>query len=159
MFIFNTILLIDDDEASRLMVYRALQRAKIARQIFTAENGKEGLKIISLHPPDLIFLDINMPVMDGWEFVTAFEQLPTEQTARTSIVMLTTSLRYCDEQRANNSRVVRDFIEKPLTRRKIEQFVAHRRILKTPEVWQITQRNNTGQMNRELRQNRNGLES
>lgn len=126
----KTILLIDDDEATNFMNKRILRKLDIAVQIISKENGQEGLQYLQhqneegTYPcPELIFLDINMPVMNGWEFLDAHEQLPPEQRGKVVVVMLTTSLNYQDEQLAKQKGLLNDFMNKPLRKADVERVI------------------------------------
>ena len=126
----KTILLIDDDEATNFMNKRILRKLQIAEQIITKENGQEGLNYLikadsnnNFPRPELIFLDINMPVMNGWEFLDAYEQLPAEQRGQVIVVMLTTSLNYQDEQLAKEKGLLDGFMSKPLQKEDIIKIV------------------------------------
>lgn len=74
--------------------------------------------------PDLIFLDINMPQMDGWEFLEEFQKLPEHSLATCSVIMLSSSIDRDDFEKAKTFRVVRDFISKPLTVGILQTLVA-----------------------------------
>jgi CheY-like chemotaxis protein len=65
--------------------------------------------------PEFIFLDINMPEIDGWQFLEHFEKLPAEVTETCSVIMLTSSIDVNDIEKSKKYRSVRDFISKPLT--------------------------------------------
>ena len=80
----NCILLIDDDDATNFIHQVIIKKAKIAEQVVTTLNGKQGLDFLTnsgkYHNketplPSIVFLDINMPVMDGWEFMEAYQGL------------------------------------------------------------------------------------
>ena len=73
--------------------------------------------------PDLIFLDINMPQMDGWEFLDELERVPDMRSEKLHIVMLSSSVDSDDRERAGMYRCVYDFISKPLTKDKINSLV------------------------------------
>ena len=80
------ILIVDDDEGQRLILSRLLKR-KITCDIFQAENGLEGLKLIDKEKPDIIFLDVSMPVMNGEETLEAIRTDPS--TSKIPVIILT----------------------------------------------------------------------
>src|SRR5665647_214670 len=107
----NCILLIDDDEPTNFLSNLLLEEANCTRHIQIEESGQKALEYLSgtdhdnndnsdLSYPELIFLDINMPAMDGWEFLDKYKELKREQQPKTVIIMLTTSLNPEDKQRA-----------------------------------------------------------
>ena len=122
----NSVLLVDDDASDNFLHRRVIENAKIADRIEVAKNGKEALKLLttegyfdnpdhSCSQPELIFLDINMPVMDGWEFLDAFSKLKNIEKEKTVIVILTTSLNPADKTRAEKLIACGCFQYKPLT--------------------------------------------
>jgi CheY-like chemotaxis protein len=125
------ILLVDDDLSTNYLNRRLLQRLNVTTQVREALNGEEALQVLvtsctdSDNPtcPALIFLDVNMPVMGGFEFLEAYYKLPLAQQRAIVIVMLTTSLHPHDVQRAE-SLPVAGFLNKPLTAEKVAQVVA-----------------------------------
>jgi CheY-like chemotaxis protein len=116
----NCILLIDDDPATNFLHARAIKGAGCAEDVITAENGEDALTYLQqrqqqkLAAPELILLDINMPVMNGWEFLTAYNKLKEAEKRNSRIVMLTTSMNPDDELRASAFTDVKDFHYKPL---------------------------------------------
>ncbi|HEX8427721.1 response regulator [Hymenobacter sp.] len=123
------ILLVDDDSTTNFLNELMLRKLAVADQLLVALNGKEALDILLEHCespvspcPLLVFLDINMPVMNGFEFLEAYAQLPWAKQRATVIVMLTTSLHARDTQRAKQLHVA-DFISKPLTPEKVTAIV------------------------------------
>lgn len=68
----KTVLIVDDDEAIRFLFKFALERK--GYRAFIASNGQEGLELLAVIPrPDMILLDLMMPIMDGWTFLEAIE--------------------------------------------------------------------------------------
>lgn len=111
-------LLIDDAEIDQKMYQRILKRSGLTEEViaFTyADEALEFLRSETAGTVDLILLDINMPRMDGFEFLDAATRELGEAFAHVVIVMLTTSLEPRDRARAADFEVVRDFINKPLT--------------------------------------------
>ncbi|GGA96947.1 response regulator [Puia dinghuensis] len=113
----NCILLIDDDEPTNFLNKLTLEQAGCARQIHVAQSGQEALDYLrNANPrPDLIFLDINMPAMDGWEFLERYRNLPAAKKADIVLIMLTTSLNPDDEIRTRSIPEVSGFENKPLS--------------------------------------------
>ncbi|GAB5562786.1 MAG: response regulator [Synoicihabitans sp.] len=125
----NCILLIDDDEATNFLHRLVLEDYGCAEKIMAVQKAEEGLKYLTtskadIFPqPDLIFLDINMPGMNGWEFLEAYEKLETNQKGGLVIVMLTTSLNPDDEAAAGSKEKVMGFLSKPLNEAKITKIL------------------------------------
>lgn len=127
----KSVLLIDDDEPTTFINKKIIQSSGLAETIHIAHSGQEALDFLNktdnqvnneIPIPELIFLDINMPAMDGWEFLTHYKNLTNIQTAVIIIVMLTTSLNPEDEMKAKEIKEVYGYKNKPLTRQMIEEI-------------------------------------
>ena len=125
----NCILLVDDDEDCNFFHKRLFEKAECAEQIFVAENGMEALSFLNStvegkHPhPALIFLDINMPKMNGWEFLNEYKKLDDTLKAKIVVVMLTTSLNPDDRNKASNITEIKGFHNKYLTKDSIDKVL------------------------------------
>lgn len=130
---FGCILIVDDDYASNYLTEIILEDMQLTEQIYIARNGKEALGLIiqyckegdpqvSSLCPQLIFLDINMPVMDGFEFLEEFESLEFIKNNPIPVFLLTTSTNSRDIEKARRYRVSA-YIEKPLTEDKIKKVL------------------------------------
>jgi CheY-like chemotaxis protein len=120
---FNKVLLVDDDAATNFLAELAFQNLNIANEITIASDGyiaSEWLK--QNNCPDVIFLDIRMPRMDGFDFL----EMLTEMNAckQVKVVMLTSSTRPEDKAKAFSYNVVVDYIEKPLTEQVIQKIAS-----------------------------------
>jgi CheY-like chemotaxis protein len=112
------ILLIDDDSEDNLFHRIVIERMQITIRIEAVQNGLEALEYLTKENqiiPELIFLDINMPKMNGWEFLEKYKDLPKNQRSRITIVMLTTSANPNDIKRAEEIEDVTGFKTKPLS--------------------------------------------
>ena len=120
----NCILLIDDDEPTNFLNRLTLEQAACARTIHVAQSGEEALDFLrNTQRPDLIFLDVNMPAMDGWEFLERYRSLPSDRKADIVLIMLTTSLNPDDELRTRAIPEVSGFENKPLSQQRVEQLL------------------------------------
>ena len=121
----NCVLLIDDNDDDNFYHRIILRETGITENIEVAETGYEALKFLQKvqRIPELIFLDINMPRMNGWEFLERYKQLDLEQEDRSVIIMLTTSLNPADEKKAGSMPEVKGFESKPLTPEMVSKIV------------------------------------
>lgn len=125
----NCILLIDDDEPTNFLNRLTLEQAGCAQEVRVAQGGQEALDYLrtcgqgGAPRPDLIFLDINMPAMDGWEFLQQYRLLPADRKADIVLIMLTTSLNPDDELRTKAIPEVSGFENKPLSHQRLAQLL------------------------------------
>ena len=110
-------MLIDDNEDDNFFHHLIIKEAQVAETIKIVESGFEALDFLKSHipNPELIFLDINMPKMNGWEFLEEYEKIDAKYRAEAVIVMLTTSLNPTDKEKAHSQKIINDFESKPLT--------------------------------------------
>lgn len=115
-------MLVDDDEATNFLHKMVLKKSGICDEIHTALNGKEALDYVlakgkyeSRTKPNIIFLDINMPVMDGWEFIESFKSLDDNIKKDIMIAMLTTSFNPDDRIKAEAIPEITIIRNKPLS--------------------------------------------
>jgi len=130
----DLILLIDDDETTNHVNLRTLKRTDIAQDIKIFMNGEQALDYLKqacqpgIAPagykcPDLIFLDIKMPVMDGFEFLDAYQELNLNAQTATQIMMLTSSASFYDLNRLESYEVVKRHFPKPLSDYDVKQII------------------------------------
>nr|WKN37100.1 response regulator [Tunicatimonas sp. TK19036] len=118
-------MLIDDDEITNFINEQLISEMGITQEILIAKNGKEGItlvedrcKIRNHNCPQLILLDINMPVMNGFEFLEQYQQLDLPSSQSIILIMLTSSDNKKDIERIKLSNVI-DYLSKPLTVEKL----------------------------------------
>lgn len=117
---FDAIFLVDDDPINNLINKRLLSKTGLSQNIREFLGGEDALLLLKEVPDKdhlLIFLDINMPVLNGWEFLNRYlENFPTRNDR---IIILSSSIDFQDRQRAQEYHIVAGFLEKPLTLEKI----------------------------------------
>jgi CheY-like chemotaxis protein len=129
MFKLKSVLLVDDDATVNFLNDRLFSRLQVAEQLQFAANGQEALDTLgqmcaSAEPgcPALVLLDVNMPVMNGIEFLEHYQQLPAAIRSATVVVVLTTS-----ELRLDMARIrqypVGGILLKPLTEDKVNTLL------------------------------------
>lgn len=118
----DCVLLIDDDEATNFYHTLVLEEESTGVHIQSVKSAKEGLDFLlckgdfgKLPQPGIIFLDINMPGMTGWDFLVEYDELSKEIHERAVVVMLSTSNNPDDIERAAKIPMVKEFVNKPLT--------------------------------------------
>jgi CheY-like chemotaxis protein len=122
----NCILLVDDDNDDNLYHQIVINEMEIVDRIDTVHNGIEAIAYLqdeSINPPDIIFLDLNMPKMNGWEFLEAYNYLSLAQKAKVLIVILTTSANPDDLERAKQIKDVTGYETKPLSKELLTQIL------------------------------------
>lgn len=127
----NCVLLIDDDEPTNFLNQVIIESTGYIDQVKAVQSGTEALNYLSkcsneqdrFPKPDLIFLDINMPAMNGWEFLEKYRKLDRQCKGEVMIVMLTTSLFPEDKLRAEEMSEISAFENKPLTQEKLDAIL------------------------------------
>jgi len=124
------ILLIDDSAATNTLNRRFLEQMNIVEKITIKLNGQEGLTYLTsknefgVSPsPNLIFLDINMPVMDGFQFLEKYDKLDSSLKAEILVIMLTSSINEKDAEKARKYDAVHDFMQKPLSEAQVNNLL------------------------------------
>lgn len=114
------VLLVDDDRIFNLLSSKALERMGVVNEIHVAVNGKEAIDLINNYfqgtktLPDIILLDLNMPIMDGFEFIEAFKRLNVNGKESVKIIVVTSSQDPQDMQRVRSMGVA-NYLTKPIT--------------------------------------------
>ena len=121
----NCIMLVDDSPDDNFFHEREIKKANLANIVITKGSAKKALEYLTSNEKprsDLIFLDINMPGMNGWEFLEEYSRLDNKLQGDVIIIMLTTSDNLDDVARAKKWDIVSDYITKPLTRAMMKEI-------------------------------------
>lgn len=114
--------IIDDDATYVFALEKMISIFKIAESVLSFANGEEALDYLSMakeHPaqiPDIIFLDINMPIMNGWQFLDSFSKISNQLSKQISIYMISSSIDMRDMDKAKSYATVADYLIKPIKR-------------------------------------------
>lgn len=129
------VLCVDDDTISLTISQLLLKRTGFAQEVHTAIDGSEALEYFErlfaeeadpvAAAPELILLDINMPVMNGWEFLQEYNPRFRDKLTNTHIVILSSTIDPEDFALAKQYPVVAQFISKPLSVENLEELKSH----------------------------------
>lgn len=120
----NKILCVDDDPITLMLCKKVIAKANFSDDIESAKDGVEALQFFnsvidddkkSENYPKLVFLDLNMPIMDGWEFLDEFSKNLRASFPMTKIIVLSSSVDPKDINKSKNYPMVLDFLPKPIT--------------------------------------------
>ncbi len=126
---YNTVCIIDDDP---IFVYGTKvllnYNSSFCSNIIVFENGEEAMDDLKFmlktnkELPEVIFLDLNMPIMNGWEFLDELKKMDLKK--RIGVYIVSSSIDKVDEEKSKKYDMVIDFISKPLTTNKLQQLLA-----------------------------------
>jgi CheY-like chemotaxis protein len=129
-FIYRKVMIVDDARIDRFLAEKIISKHSFAEEVVSVESAISALDYLINHTedeqalPDLIFLDINMPEMNGFEFLTEYKTLPETIKRRCIIIMLSSSLDPHDKELAMQSPYVCQFLNKPLTKEKLRDVAS-----------------------------------
>lgn len=122
--------IIDDDKIYVNLVRKIIEIKKLSENLLIFKNGLEAFeyfKIILTNMseeklPDIIFLDLNMPVMDGWEFLGEFVKIKNQFNKKITLYVVSSSIDPRDLERAKSFNLVTDYLIKPIELKKFEKI-------------------------------------
>lgn len=129
----DLILLVDDDETTNYLNHRLLTKMNVAHRVDIVTNGEEALAYLqdacktangnATSCPDLMFVDIKMPVMDGFEFLDEYQKAMKNMKKNTVVMMLTSSASFYDLERLKKYERVERHVSKPLTEPDVRELL------------------------------------
>lgn len=127
---FNRVLLVEDDPITIMVCDRIIKMNGFSDDVKSCENGRYALEYLKekstgVEWPDIIFLDINMPVMNGWDFLDELELIKETLPPLPRIFILSSTVDPEDFNRAKLFSTVEDFISKPLEKDYIDNIPPH----------------------------------
>ena len=122
----SSVMLVDDDSTNNFLNELLLKSLSVTERILIAENGTQALDMIEQTAgpgePALILLDVNMPGLNGIQFLEAYRKLPQAQRSATVIIMLTTTMDARDLARLDELNIA-GLVSKPLTQEKVDSIL------------------------------------
>ena len=124
--VFDTCLLIDDNYIDNFVTRRILESSNFAKTIIVKQSANEAIESLKdgSVSPDVIFLDIRMPIMNGFEFLAEYDKIDNAGKDDIKIFMLSSSLDPVDVKRAAGNKYITQFLHKPLTHKTLEDLFA-----------------------------------
>lgn len=126
----HIVCLIDDDNIYQYTARVILEATGLAKQIQSFYNGSEAIdyltdpkNFVSDLLPDVIFLDINMPIMDGWEFLEEYNKFSAKLPKPITVYMVSSSVNSSDMQKSRSYKSVADYLVKPVNRSKYQELM------------------------------------
>jgi CheY-like chemotaxis protein len=117
----KSVLIIDNDPIYRTISQKIIEKLDLAETIFVKKNGYTAIDFIinvlatKSKLPEIIFLDIEMPVMNGWEFMDEYCKIENTLLTGIEIYIVSSSISKVDKDKAKSYSEIKDFISKPLT--------------------------------------------
>lgn len=118
----SMVFLVEDDMITTFLIKTLMEKFSFADEIHGFHNGEDALNALlsGTVDPDLLFLDLNMPIMDGWEFLSAINKHP--KYAKLPIYILTSSIDPTDKARSAEFQNVKGYLVKPLSLKDLQSI-------------------------------------
>lgn len=125
---FKTIAIVDDDPIYIQALKNLFTSWKISNPVLFFENGKEAINFIRVKEasalPDILLLDLNMPIMNGWTFMENFATAAPYLGKKICIYLVTSSIWEEDSKRAEKNELIKELITKPILQKKFREILA-----------------------------------
>ena len=121
--------LVDDDDTFVYITKKIIEKSNVVKEVKVFSNGLDAIVYLksnlnsSYMLPEVIFLDLSMPIMDGWQFLDEFVTIESDHTKKITIYICSSSISPHDISRAKNISAVTDFIIKPVTKDKFADII------------------------------------
>jgi len=124
---YKTCLLIDDNYIDNFVTSKILESGNYAENIVILQSPEDAIESLrtGIVKPDIIFLDVRMPNMSGFEFLEVYDEIDIENKKDIKIFMLSSSLDPTDIKKALVNKYVTQFISKPVTHKALEDLFSH----------------------------------
>ena len=125
----NTLAIVDDDEIAQILIKEMVEKHQLANEIILFSDVETAIDYLGKitdenNIPDVLFLDINLPGLDGWDFLVEYEGIKPHLSKSMIIYMLSSSISNSDMVRAESNSNVKGYISKPLTLDKLQNLIS-----------------------------------
>jgi CheY-like chemotaxis protein len=123
--------IIDDNKIYQFMLTRIINNNNLAESIIAFSDGEKAIQYLTDNKatneniPDIIFLDVNMPILDGWQFIEEYASIKNEIKKKVVIFMLSSSVNPIDIERASRINEISDYIIKPMKLEELKRIFAN----------------------------------
>ncbi|WP_162127513.1 response regulator [Flavobacterium phycosphaerae] len=127
----KVICIIDDDPIYQLLINKIIAMSETEYDVISFKNGKEAIESFKAdlednkEMPEIILLDIEMPIMDGWDFMNQIEKSLSGKTKKTAIYIVSSSIAYEDKEKAKTFPEIMGYFSKPIDSSKIMEITKH----------------------------------
>ncbi len=124
----KTLAIVDDDEIAQILIKEMVEKHQLANDIMLFSDVETAIDYLEKVTdensiPDVLFLDINLPGLDGWDFLVEYEGIKSHLSKSIIIYMLSSSISNADMMRAESNSNVKGYISKPLTLDKLQNLI------------------------------------
>jgi len=125
---YKTVLMIDDNDIDGFVTKKIIEKSGFAKNVILKKSAVKALEYLKSNDssrknfPDIIFLDLRMPEMDGFKFLDEFEKLNNDSSNNCKIVVFSSSIDTDDYNRVKNNKFVKKYIRKPISMEAIKEF-------------------------------------
>jgi CheY-like chemotaxis protein len=123
------ICVIDDDNVYQYTITKTLKALNLAKKILVFSDGEQAIQFLvdniaeAAEIPDVIFLDVNMPIMDGWQFLEQYVHIKPRLGKEITIYMVSSSVDPVDLERAKKIKEISDYVIKPVAPDRVQELV------------------------------------
>jgi CheY-like chemotaxis protein len=125
----SIVCIIDDDKIYQFTITRTIEQEVVVKKILVFSDGEEAIEFLIDHVknqeelPDVIFLDINMPIMDGWQFLEEYIKLKPKVDKKITIYMVSSSVDPADMDRAKKINEITNYLIKPVKQEQLRELI------------------------------------
>lgn len=124
-----TVCIVDDDDVYKYTINKTIEINQLAKKVIMFSDGEEAITFFNNHLdktndlPDIILLDLNMPIMDGWQFLEEYIELKPRIGKKITLYMVSSSVDIIDLDKAEKISEISDYIIKPITPDKLKDIL------------------------------------
>ena len=121
----RSIAVVDDDEIYKIIIEKMISSSGLFDKVYLFDDSRNALEVLSngeIPAPEIILLDLNMPHLDGWEFLDHLKEQQPELYSESEIYIVTSSISQSDQDRARSYEELKGFISKPITSKFLKEI-------------------------------------